>query len=118
MTMNGFRSELERSRTSLSAFFDTFFNEVKATKMTPFGVSVGTASTVVLPGNAARRYVLLVNDSDTKMYVAIGTTAVSAKGVPVAPNGVFEMSYLNLVSGTINAISAGDAKNCAGWEGE
>jgi hypothetical protein len=71
-----------------------------------FTVLVGTAATQVLPRNESRRYLQLINDSDSIIYVSIrnsGTPELN-KGTRLNANGgaaVFD----NLVpTGSITAI--------------
>lgn len=81
----------------------------------PASVTVGATDTVVLAENGARTYLLLVNDSDTTIYLGIGATAVVNKGIRLNANGgSFEM--LRDVGGNfshqaVNAISTAAGKN-------
>lgn len=71
--------------------------------------NVGVTSTPVIAANGARQYLLLVNDSDTAIYVTLGTTATMNSGIRLnAGGGSFEMSALmgNLYQGSISAISS------------
>ncbi|SRR6266571_283639 len=50
--------------------------------------NVTNASTTALAANATRRFILLVNDSDTDIYVNLaGATAVLNQGVRLSANG-------------------------------
>lgn len=72
--------------------------------------TVTTASGAALAASGARRYALFVNDSDTTIYLMVGTTAVANQGIRLNPNGgSYEMSgeLGNLNTGAINAIHAG-----------
>jgi hypothetical protein len=72
--------------------------------------TVTSADTTPLAANAARRYVLLVNDSDEAIYLAFGVAAVAHRGIRLGPaGGAYEMSaaYGNLYVGAIHAIHAG-----------
>jgi hypothetical protein len=56
--------------------------------LTHLTIAVGTASTVVLPASGTRIYLLLVNDSDTKMYCSLnGSAAALNTGLTLASNG-------------------------------
>ncbi len=81
----------------------------------PASVSVGTSTTVVLAENGARTYLLLVNDSDTTIYLAVGAPAVVNKGIRVNANGgAFEMIRDvggNFSHQAVNAISSAAGKN-------
>jgi hypothetical protein len=70
-------------------------------------VAVGIATTVVRTANGDRRYLLLVNDSDTIIYIALGANAVLHTGITLEPNGGwYEMlDGQNLYLGAINAIT-------------
>jgi hypothetical protein len=75
--------------------------------------SVATVTTVTgaaLAANAARLYALLVNDSDTAIYIKLGAAAVANQGIRLGANGgSYEMSKKlgNLYTGAINAIHGG-----------
>ncbi len=83
--------------------------------------AVATASTLGLAANANRRYAILVNDSDTTIYLGLGTAAVLNQGVRLNANGgSYEMSWElgNLYIGAIYAIHGGSAtKNLLPTEG-
>lgn len=77
------------------------------TTATPTPVDVGTVSTAVLAANLNRLYVLLVNDSDTPIYVALGGVAVADQGIRLNQlGGAYEITKKegNLYLGVINAI--------------
>lgn len=76
-------------------------------------VSVLTSSTAVLAENAARRYALFTNDSDSVIYLNLVTTAVANKGIRLNANGgSYEMSagQGNLTTQAVKAICASNAK--------
>lgn len=84
-------------------------------------IAVATISTQVIAANPARKYVLLINDSDAVMYLKIGGNGELYKGIRLNANGgSFEMSNSlgNLDTRVINAIhgSAG-TKNLLVTEG-
>ena len=88
----------------------------------PSNVSVGVATTIVLAENGARTYLLLVNDSDTVIYLAIGAPAELNKGIRLNANGgAFEM--IRDIGGNwspqaVNAISTAAGKNLTIQEAE
>ena len=51
-------------------------------------IAVATSSTLVLIAEPSRIYSLFVNDSDTKIYLFMGTPA-TINGIPLYPNGGF-----------------------------
>lgn len=76
-------------------------------------ITVGTGSTALLAANPARKYALLVNDSDAVVYIFIGGAAVMNQGIRLnASGGAYEMAevYGNLDTRAINAISAAGTK--------
>lgn len=73
-------------------------------------VSVGTSSTAVIGASSARQSLLLVNTSDTDMYLSLSGDAVVGAGLPLyAYGGSYEMSIVlgNLYAGPITAIHGG-----------
>lgn len=69
-------------------------------------------NTLVRQANAARLYLLLQNDSDVVIYVALGGTAAVNTGVRLAAGGgTYEMSPKigNLYTGGVRAIHGGGA---------
>jgi len=82
-------------------------------------VAVGDTTTTVLPENPHRRYAILINDSDEKMYIKLGFPAVQAEGIPVAAGGSLEISpaKANFYKGQINAICATGGKSLLVTEG-
>ena len=72
--------------------------------------TIGATSTAALAANANRLYALLVNDSDTPIYIKLGATAVANQGIRLNANGgSYELSEKegNLYTGAINAIHGG-----------
>jgi len=79
-------------------------------------VNVTTATTAVLAANTSRKYALIVNDSDTVMYLAVGASAVLNQGIRLNPGGgSYEMSEKlgNLATGAINGIHGGSGNKVA-----
>lgn len=75
--------------------------------------TIGATTGAALAANAARKYALLVNDSDSVIYVKIGAAAVLNQGIRLnAYGGSYEMSARdgNLDVRAINAISSGAGK--------
>lgn len=84
-------------------------------------VGVATASTQVLAANPSREFASFVNDSDTVVYLGIGTAAVLNAGIRLnAKGGSYVMSRKlgNLVTQAVYAIHGGaGTKNLAVTEG-
>lgn len=74
-----------------------------------FAVSVTSTSSAALAENSGRRFALFQNDSDTVMYLQLGTAdAVADTGIRVNANGgEFELAGDNLWCGSVSAICAG-----------
>lgn len=73
-------------------------------------VNVTTSTAAALAANLERKYALLVNDSDTTIYIKLGAAAVLNEGIRLNANGgSYEMSAAlgNLVHVAINAIHGG-----------
>jgi hypothetical protein len=76
-------------------------------------VTVGATSVAALAANTLRRWALLINDSDTAIYLMVGATAVANQGIRLNANGgAYEMSPNNgnLDTSAINAISTAAGK--------
>lgn len=72
--------------------------------------AVATSTTVVIAANPARKYLLLVNDSDAVVYIRLGEAAVLNEGIRLnAAGGSYEMSFKNgdLFTGAVNGIHGG-----------
>ncbi len=71
-------------------------------------VLVTTASTLVAQANPGRRYASFVNDSDTVIYIALGSFASVNSGIRLnAQGGSYMIDVLNPYSGDIAAIHGG-----------
>jgi hypothetical protein len=72
---------------------------------------VGTATGTAVPANDNRKYLLLINDSDTTMYLSLdGGAAVVNEGIRVNSGGSsYGMSFKggDLFTGVITAIHGG-----------
>lgn len=71
--------------------------------------AIATTSTTALAANANRKYALFVNDSDTTIYLFLGTPAVVSQGIRLnARGGSYEtMQIHNLYTGIVTAIHGG-----------
>ena len=73
-------------------------------------VNVTTTSAKALAVNADRKWLLIVNDSDTVIYCKVGVAAVFNEGIPIGANrSSFEISPQNgnFTTGAINCIHGG-----------
>lgn len=72
------------------------------------GKDITTISQIVLSPNRNRAYALLINDSDTVIYLMKGKTAVANQGIRLnAEGGSYEINKTNLYKGEIAAIHGG-----------
>lgn len=101
---------------ALHALRDGWDNAAKAhvvkhtgyTTPTHSAPTAGVATGALLAANASRLYALFVNDSDTTVYLALGTNAAANTGIRLNANGgSYEMSAAlgNLYTGAVNGIS-------------
>jgi len=75
-------------------------------------VTIGTVSTEILALNTNRLYALIVNNSTSSVYLALGVPAVLNKGIRINANGgSYEIKTDNLFNGAINGISAAGSKD-------
>jgi hypothetical protein len=80
----GFQTGAETIQDVIDAIDDTVPTSVG---QSPSGVNVTVASTEILAANADRTGAILVNDSDTVLYLAIGQTAVLNQGIRLNAHG-------------------------------
>ncbi|MCZ2396125.1 MAG: hypothetical protein LC100_06225 [Chitinophagales bacterium] len=67
-------------------------------------VAVTNVSTVLLPENPERKYLLLVNNSDATVFLNLSGIAVENEGIPLHPNGSYEMSGSYITKSEIQAV--------------
>lgn len=86
---------------------------------TPNAVSVGAGSTEVLPRNASRRGLVLVNTSANRISIAFGAPAVLDSGITLYPEGgTFIMREDLFSTEAVNAIASAAGSNLAVQEFE
>lgn len=81
--------------------------------ITHTAATIGATTGVALAANANRKYALLVNDSDSVIYIKFHAAAVANEGIRLnASGGSYEISAQqgNLDVRAINAISSGAGK--------
>lgn len=67
---------------------------------------LNTASTLVADANRHRSHLIVVNDGNNIIYLALGKTAVANRGIRINANGGgYEINRLNMFKGQINAIA-------------
>jgi len=70
-------------------------------------VEVAHTSTIILPENPNRKYLLITNDSDKNIYLSFNVDAELNKGIPITSNhGSYEMQPWFISTQAINAIHA------------
>ena len=92
----------------------TTVNEV--TSITNFNVSVGSSNTQVLTANSSRKLLILVNDSDEDIYIALGATAILNSGIRLNKKGGSLTLDDPKYTGIVNAICSSGSKNLVGIE--
>jgi len=80
-----------------------------ASSFTSGGVSVGTSSTLIVPANTDRKYLVICNDSETDVvYLNIGSEAKKQEGIRLNPNGgTYEVNWTNLHKQAVYGIAGG-----------
>jgi len=77
-------------------------------------VAVGAASTAILAANSYRIGLILTNDSDETIYLALGAVAVMNQGIRLNANGgSWSMDSRALWLGAVSGICASGGKNLA-----
>ena len=100
--------KVDGSGTALPVSFTDASGSGAYTTPTHTAPTAGVATGVILAANANRLYALFVNDSDTTVYLGLGTAAVLNTGIRLnALGGNYEMSKKlgNLYLGAVNGIS-------------
>jgi hypothetical protein len=72
--------------------------------------AVTSVSQTVSATSATRKYLLIANNTDTTLWLGLGTASVVEKGIPLFANGsAYEMSTAmgNLFTGDVAAINSG-----------
>lgn len=80
-----------------------------ASSFTSGGVSVGTSSTLIVPANTDRKYLVICNDSESDVvYLNIGSEAKKQEGIRLNPNGgTYEVNWTNLHKQAVYGIAGG-----------
>lgn len=77
-------------------------------KVSDAPISVVTTSTLALADNPNRKYALLINTSNTDIWLRLGQAAVLGSGIFIARGGfAYEITGENLWTGAIYAIHGG-----------
>lgn len=76
------------------------------------GETVGATTTAVLVANGARKYAVIINDSNEAIYIGLGVDAEMNKGIRLNANGgTLNLSGDRPFRGAVNAICASGGKN-------
>lgn len=87
---------------------DVSLKEHRITNVTRSKGWVETTSSVQLYSDSDRLYALIVNDSDTIVYLNLGAAAVVGEGIRLNANGgAFEINWTNLYTGAVYGIHGG-----------
>ena len=85
---------------------------------TPTNALVNNTSAEIVPVTANRSYLLLQNDSDSTIYLALNAPAEIGKGIRLnAGGGSYEINFTNLFTGSVYAITSGSSENICIQEG-
>ena len=124
----GERLNLEEASKTLAVLYDALLRGRKVGSMPRSVVTCGASVAVlVLASNNARAYTLIVNDSDTAIYLGFGGTLggtlpdvmTTLVGLRLNANGgSFEISWYNLWQGAIYALTSVNYKNLQVVEGK
>lgn len=86
----------------------------------PGSATMGTASAQIVAADPLRRALILVNDSDSPIYISQGQTAIVNKGIRLNANGgayEHDVKKYGLPTGDFYGISTGSSKNLTVTEG-
>ena len=85
-----------------------------STASAPTFATVGVASGVVIALNAARKGLVLTNNSaNTESFNFAGGAAVLGSGITLGPGAVYVMDSFTFTTAAINGIASGAGSNCA-----
>lgn len=71
-------------------------------------MGVTTTNALALPANEFRKFCILINDSDTDIYIELGADAAVNTGIRISAGGFsYEIDRTNLWVGEIFAIHGG-----------
>ena len=94
------------------ALYVSLQNAVAITWAAPTFATVGATTTAILASNTSRKGAMIVNDSDSIIYLGIGAAAVAGSGIRLNPNGgAYVVDLTNLTTQAINGIASGAGKN-------
>ena len=117
----GERLNLEESSKTLAVLYDALVRGRKIGTMPASIATCGTTAILVLASNNARAFALIMNDSDTAIYLSfVGTinAMTSQTGVRLnASGGSFQIDWSNLWKGAIYALTSAASKNLQIVEG-
>ena len=121
------RLNLEEASKTLAVLYDALLRGRKVGTMIRSVVTCGASVAVlVLASNNARAYALIMNDSDTAIYLGFGGTLggtlpdvmTTLVGVRLnASGGSFQIDWSNLWQGAIYALTSAASKNLQVVEG-
>lgn len=66
--------------------------------------NVTDVDSIIIPSNAERKYLLIVNNSDTDMIINLGNAITEDKGIPLNAGANYQISKDYLFAGEIHAI--------------
>lgn len=66
--------------------------------------NVTDVDSIIIPANAERKYLLIVNNSDTDMIINLGNIITEDKGIPLNAGANYQISKDYLFAGEVHAI--------------
>lgn len=77
------------------------------TPLAPNNATIGTSSGQIIAANANRRGLTICNLSSNRLFLGLGTAALSAKGICIQPGWTWEMEAHNFTTAAINGLASG-----------
>lgn len=95
-------STLNNSKQSLDVFPNLAVTSGNNTRP-----DVTNVSSVILAANTNRKMAIITNQNAQAIYLKLGATAVASQGIILSANSTYEITAINLWTGSISAIRSG-----------
>lgn len=83
----------------------------------PVQTSVSGTSSVIAVANSARLFLRVSNFSNQTVWLQYGDDAIASRGVRLSTNSIFEITSIELYTGSVHAISGGSTVDVDVFEG-
>jgi len=87
---------------------------ISATSNIGFTGLTGTISRQLIAGNSKRLGLIVTNTGTNVVYIALGTTAVAGRGIPLYSHEKFQLDHINH-RGTVNGIGSTSVSTNVAW---